>query len=78
MPELPELTVVQEVLTRRIVGQTIVSAEFIPPGGPIVVRDLTGEGFAAALTEATFTRSCISAAARTSAMWTRRKWGKCS
>ncbi len=50
MPELPELTVVAEVLNRRLLGQTIVSAEVIPPGGPIVVRDLTGTGFAAALT----------------------------
>ena len=54
MPELPELTVVTEVLNRRIPGQTIVSAEVIPPGGPIVVRDLTGEGFAAALIGASF------------------------
>ena len=45
MPELPELTVVQEVLHRRILGRTITSAESIPPGGPIVVRDLTGLGF---------------------------------
>jgi formamidopyrimidine-DNA glycosylase len=45
MPELPELTVVTEVLTRRILGQTITSAESIPPGGAIVVRDLTGLGF---------------------------------
>ena len=50
MPELPELEVVQEVLNRRILGQTISSAEVIPPGGPIVVRDLTGEGFSAAIT----------------------------
>ena len=51
MPELPELEVVQEVLSRRIVGQTILTAESIPPGGPIVVRDLTGEGFAAILAD---------------------------
>ena len=43
MPELPELTVVQEILHNHILGQTIVSAEVIPPGGPIVVRDLTCE-----------------------------------
>ena len=64
MPELPELTVVQEVLTRRILGQNIVSAEVIPPGGPIVVRDLTGAGFAAALAGACFetsTTPCSSA-----------------
>ncbi len=54
MPELPELTVVQEVLNRRLLGQTITSAKVIPPGGPIVVRDLTGEGFAAALSGARF------------------------
>jgi formamidopyrimidine-DNA glycosylase len=45
MPELPELEVVCEVLNRRLPGQVITSAEIIPPGGPIVVRDLTGLGF---------------------------------
>ncbi len=54
MPELPELEVVQEVLHRRILGQVIVSADVIPPGGPIVVRDLTSEGFGPALTGARF------------------------
>jgi formamidopyrimidine-DNA glycosylase len=49
MPELPELEVVQKVLNRRIVNQTITAAELIQPGGAIVVRDLTGEGFAQAL-----------------------------
>ena len=51
---IPELEVVQEVLNRRILGQTVTSAEVIPPGGPIVVRDLTGEGFAHALAGARF------------------------
>ncbi len=50
MPELPELEVVREVLQRRVVGQTISSVEILPPGGPIVVRDLTHTGFGAALT----------------------------
>jgi formamidopyrimidine-DNA glycosylase len=54
MPELPKLEVVRDVLTRRILCQTIIAAEPIPPGGPIVVRDLTGEGFAAALAGARF------------------------
>ena len=54
MPELPELEVVQVVLNRRIVGQTIAAAEAIPPGAAIVIRDLTGEGFGPALTGATF------------------------
>jgi formamidopyrimidine-DNA glycosylase len=54
MPELPELEVVCEVLNRRILGQTIEAAEVVPPGGPIVVRDLTGEGFGAALAGARF------------------------
>jgi hypothetical protein len=44
MPELPELSVVQAVLNRPILGQTIVSAEAIPPGAAIVIRDLTGAG----------------------------------
>jgi formamidopyrimidine-DNA glycosylase len=54
MPELPELTIVQEVLNRRILGQTITAAELIQPGGAIVVRDLTGAGFGPALAGATF------------------------
>ncbi len=49
MPELPELEVVCEVLQRHVVGQTISDVEIRPPGGPIVVRDMTGEGLAAAL-----------------------------
>jgi formamidopyrimidine-DNA glycosylase len=54
MPELPELTVIQQVLQRRLPGQTIVSAQAIAPGGAIVVRDLTGAGFGAALAGARF------------------------
>jgi len=54
MPELPKLEVVCEVLNRRLPGQTITWAEVIPPGGPIVVRDLTGAGFGSALTGARF------------------------
>src|SRR5512143_2685835 len=50
MPELPELEIIKEVLQRRVVGETIADVEIRPPGGPIVVRDLTGEGFAAGLT----------------------------
>jgi formamidopyrimidine-DNA glycosylase len=53
MPELPELEVVREVLQRRVVGQTITAVEVIPPGGAVVVRDLTHTGFATALTGAT-------------------------
>ena len=49
MPELPELEVVREVLNRRVVGQTITEVKVFPPGGPIVVRDLTYKGFEAAL-----------------------------
>ncbi len=55
MPELPELEVVCEVLQRRVVGQTITCVEVFPPGGPIVVRDLTHAGFTEMLTGATFT-----------------------
>jgi formamidopyrimidine-DNA glycosylase len=50
MPELPELEVVREVLQRRVVGEKIAETQVLPPGGPIVVRDLTGRGFASVLT----------------------------
>lgn len=50
MPELPELEVVKEVLQRRVVGEKIAEVQVLPPGGPIVVRDLTGRGFAGTLT----------------------------
>ena len=55
MPELPELEVVREVLNRRVLGQTIAEVKVIPPGGIIVVRDLTGKGFEQALTNQTIT-----------------------
>ena len=45
MPELPELEIVCEVLNRRLIGQTILEVQVIPPGGSIVVRDLTHQGF---------------------------------
>lgn len=54
MPELPELEVVREVLQRRVVGTTIERVESVPPGGAIVVRDLTHSDFTAALTGETF------------------------
>lgn len=49
MPELPELEVMREVLDRRVVGQTITGVQVLPPGGGIVTRDMTGQGFAEAL-----------------------------
>ena len=54
MPELSELEVVQAVLNRRLLGQSIVSAVGIPPGAAIMVRNLTGVGFGPALTGAVF------------------------
>ena len=48
MTERPELEAVHDVLNLRILGQTIKPAEVIRPGGPIVVRDLTGQCFGAA------------------------------
>jgi hypothetical protein len=54
MPELPELTVVQEVLNRRILGQTVMAADALMPGAAIVIRDLTGAGLGAALAAARF------------------------
>jgi formamidopyrimidine-DNA glycosylase len=53
MPELPELEVVKEVLQRRVVGATVGHVDIVPPGGAIVVRDLTHGDFAASLTGAT-------------------------
>ncbi len=55
MPELPELEVVREVLQRRVQGQTIAEVTILPPGGPIVARDLTGGDFASALRGARIT-----------------------
>jgi formamidopyrimidine-DNA glycosylase len=49
MPELPELEIVREVLQRRVVDQTLAQVQVVPPGGPIVVRDLTHIGFQQAL-----------------------------
>ncbi len=49
MPELPELEVIREVLERRLVGRRIQSVIVSPKGGPILIRDLTGSGFAAVL-----------------------------
>jgi formamidopyrimidine-DNA glycosylase len=49
MPELPELEVVREVLERRLTGRLIRRVTLQPKGGPLVVRDLTGRGFAAGL-----------------------------
>lgn len=54
MPEMPELEVVREVLQRRIAGETVAAVEVRPPGGPVVVRDLTGQGFQASLDGRTF------------------------
>lgn len=49
MPELPELEVVREVLHRRVVGQNITAVVLRPPGASIVIREMTGRGFANAL-----------------------------
>ncbi|MBI5300729.1 MAG: Fpg/Nei family DNA glycosylase [Chloroflexi bacterium] len=49
MPELPELEVVQQVLTRRVAGTTIDAVQVLPAGGAIVVRDLTHAGFVESL-----------------------------
>lgn len=49
MPELPELEVVRDVLQQRVVGAKITGVQVLAPGGPIVVRDLTNQGFEAAL-----------------------------
>ena len=50
VPELPELEVVREVLTRRLAGRRIEAVTLAPKGAAVVVRDLTGEGFVSLLT----------------------------
>lgn len=52
MPELPELEIVREVLTRRLGGRRIEAVTLAPKGAAVVVRDLTGDGFAALLSGA--------------------------
>jgi formamidopyrimidine-DNA glycosylase len=49
MPELPELEIVREVLERRLAARIIVRVTIDAKGGPLVVRDLSGRGFAAGL-----------------------------
>jgi formamidopyrimidine-DNA glycosylase len=46
MPELPDLEIVREVLGPRLSGTEIVGVEVVRP---LVVRDMTGKGFADAL-----------------------------
>jgi formamidopyrimidine-DNA glycosylase len=52
VPELPELEVVREVLTRRLAGRRIEAVTLAPKGAAVIVRDLTGDGFIAVLTGA--------------------------
>ncbi len=59
MPELPEFEAVRDVLDRRVVGQTMAAAKVLPPGGSIVVRDLTHQGF-----ESSFAGAGIAAVTR--------------
>jgi formamidopyrimidine-DNA glycosylase len=40
MPELPELEVVAEVLSRRLLGRPIADVLIAPKGGPIVLRNM--------------------------------------
>ncbi len=51
MPELPDLEIIRAVLAPRLTGQTITGVEVVRP---LVVRDLTGQGFAETLTGQTF------------------------
>lgn len=54
MPELPELEVVREVLARRVLGRRIERVSLAPKGAAVVVRDLSGRGFAESFTGAAF------------------------
>lgn len=50
MPELPELEIICEVLTRRVVGRQITSVTVSPRGGPIVIRNFINRKFEDTLT----------------------------
>ena len=52
MPELPELEVVKEILRRRVVDQTIEGVQAIGGGSAILVRALTQQRLAEAVTGA--------------------------
>jgi formamidopyrimidine-DNA glycosylase len=52
MPELPDLEIIREVLAPRLTGQTVTEVEVVRP---LVMRDLTGEGFARTLAGQTIT-----------------------
>lgn len=54
MPELPELEVVREVLARRLVGRRVDRVSLAAKGAAVVVRDLSGRGFAESLTGVAF------------------------
>lgn len=49
MPELPELEVIQEVLTRRVLRRPITDVWVSGRGGPIIVRNLIDSSFPDAL-----------------------------
>jgi formamidopyrimidine-DNA glycosylase len=51
MPELPDLEIIREVLAPALAGQTIADVEIVRP---LVIRDLTRQGFAETLTGQTF------------------------
>ena len=52
MPEHPDLEIIREVLAPRLTGQVVTDVEVVRP---LVVRDLTGQGFAEMLTGQEFT-----------------------
>jgi formamidopyrimidine-DNA glycosylase len=52
VPELPELEVVRDVLTRHLGGRRIEAITLAPKGAAVILRDLTGEGFVRSLTGA--------------------------
>lgn len=51
MPELPDLEIIREVLSPRLIGQTVTGVEVVRS---LVVRDLTLKGFSETLTGQTF------------------------
>ena len=51
MPELPDLEIIRMVLAPELTAQTVVDVKVVRP---LVIRDLTGQGFAETLTGETF------------------------
>lgn len=53
MPELPELENTRRILQRTLAGRRVAAVSLDPKGGPMILRDLTGDGVETVLLGAT-------------------------